>query len=590
MRGLQPCKRDRVQGAVLAFAVLLGSVGAFSSVAADHDVDPCSLHDAAAVTASDPRTIQVRWSIGNGSAVSHVHVQRDDTTGDSLAPLNVTLADAATGPAPYDFHVDDTEALGDGELRRYDLVPLCESRGWATGPTVGPLEADTQSVPSRPRSLEAAHIPHGSDLGDVCGPSVEEAAEVKLMWEAPEDLGGPGVEITEYVVHRGGNASTLSPLATVPIGEFADRGATQDWGYFYDCGVDHPLTEVYAVSAVNGIGEGPKSNATEPLEDPLPEDLVVEVLAPLTRDRSPRQLNPDQTVHFEVRAEKEGGEVASVAVHPDGSSLPGLPTRKVLGDPRGQVWRTDAFAYGSTGVKTVVAEVTDAEGTTTNVTDLLVVTTNQPPVARIVEDPIRVDGVEPTVLLDGSPSRDPDDRPVAYTWEVDGDEVFRTASAWRPQPIGWTPDAAGVHAAKLTVRDSEDVSDTATATVLVDDAVGVTARSRERFVGVADRPIVTADVVGAAGQPRSGVTVWFNVTHLPTGQTTASVDATTDAAGHVEVPLPRDVPLGPAGVNLVGDHRVDVEALAANALSFEDDPGPWERGRTAFTYEVRVGG
>lgn len=173
----------------------------------------------------------------------------------AFSPAGVIPMTAAgdAAPAPYDLaFVDD--GLGDGEVHQYELVPVCPS---GQGPTAGPLQADTQSVPSEPRDLVAVNVPEDGQ-GDVCGPQFDEHAEVKLTWDAPEDRGGDDLHIDEYVVYRGPNASALAPIAAFdPVD---DENQRQGDGYFYDCGVADGDTVVYAVSAVNVIGEGPLSD------------------------------------------------------------------------------------------------------------------------------------------------------------------------------------------------------------------------------------------------------------------------------------------------------------------------------------------
>lgn len=317
---------------------------------------------------------------------------------------------------------------------------------------------------------------------------------------------------------------------------------------------------------------------------------IAEILPPLTRDLSPDQLNPGQTLRFQGRAGDAEVEITSVVFHPDGHDSPRIEASRDTDDLRGEVWETAPFAYETIGTKTVVMTVTDETGRTQNLTDQVEVTANRGPVARFAQETVVVDGVRPSVPLDAGPSIDPDGRPVTFLWELPGDDLRASPTpVWSIPSITWTADRAGTFSANLTVRDHALATDRGQVRVRVDDAVGISSEPAPGSVRVGPSEQVTAvaDVVDVGGRAKAGVTVWFNVTHVPTGQRTVSVQTTTNATGHLEVTLPYDLPAASGlGANLPGEHRVTVEARAPNLLDLGADPGAFETASTAWTYEV----
>jgi len=106
------------------------------------------------------------------------------------------------------------------------------------------------NVGEGPRSSEASATPIASttvpgapqDLGAVAGD-----ATVALAWSSPSSDGGS--TITNYRVYRGTISGQLSLLATLPnVLSYTDSAVTNGQTYYYK------------VTAVNAVGEGPRSN------------------------------------------------------------------------------------------------------------------------------------------------------------------------------------------------------------------------------------------------------------------------------------------------------------------------------------------
>jgi glucose/arabinose dehydrogenase/PKD repeat protein len=91
---------------------------------------------------------------------------------------------------------------------------------------------------------------------------------------------------------------------------------------------------------------------------------------------------------------------------------------------------------------------------------------NRPPDAVATANP--TSGVAPlTVQFDGSRSTDPDNDPLTYSWDLNGDGVFGDSTAVSPT---WTYTQAGQFTAALRVSDPDGASDTATVPISVGSA------------------------------------------------------------------------------------------------------------------------
>src|SRR5437016_3551752 len=102
----------------------------------------------------------------------------------------------------------------------------------------GPRSSEALATPIAPTTVPGAP----RDLGAVAGD-----ATVALAWSSPSSDGGSA--ITNYKVYRGTISGQLSLLATLPnVLSYTDSAVTNGQTYYYK------------VTAVNAVGEGPRSN------------------------------------------------------------------------------------------------------------------------------------------------------------------------------------------------------------------------------------------------------------------------------------------------------------------------------------------
>ncbi len=169
-------------------------------------------------TAGDA-TVTLTWSApssNGGSPVTNYKIYRALTSGGET--LQATLGNvltytdtAVTNGVTYYYQVSALNSVGEGPL---------SNEASAT-------PAATTTVPGAPRGL-------GAVAGD---------GTVALAWSAPSSNGGS--PITNYQVYRG----QLSLLATLPnVLSYTDSAVTNGQTYYYQ------------VTAVNAVGEGPRSN------------------------------------------------------------------------------------------------------------------------------------------------------------------------------------------------------------------------------------------------------------------------------------------------------------------------------------------
>ncbi len=183
-------------------------------------------------TAGDA-TVTLTWSApssNGGSPVTNYKIYRALTSGGET--LQATLGNvltytdtAVTNGVTYYYQVSALNSVGEGPL---------SNEASAT-------PAATTTVPGAPRGL-------GAVAGD---------GTVALAWSAPSSNGGS--PITNYQVYRGMTSGQLSLLATLPnVLSYTDSAVTNGQTYYYQ------------VTAVNAVGEGPRSNEASDQASAMP--------------------------------------------------------------------------------------------------------------------------------------------------------------------------------------------------------------------------------------------------------------------------------------------------------------------------------
>ncbi|MEA3200996.1 MAG: trimeric autotransporter adhesin [Thermoplasmata archaeon] len=130
-------------------------------------------------------------------------------------------------------------------------VLTCTDAGFGNGVTRYYQVSAVNGVGESPRSAEASamtlvHVPSAPQfLMASSGPG---EGQITLHWQGPADTGGSA--ITTYLIYRNAG-SGWSPYASVPSGTLT----------YVDSGLPLVGTYSYDVTATNGAGEGPASNA-----------------------------------------------------------------------------------------------------------------------------------------------------------------------------------------------------------------------------------------------------------------------------------------------------------------------------------------
>jgi len=167
--------------------------------------------------------VSLTWSppsSDGGSPITHYRVYRGPTSGGETLLTTLGVVTSYT----------DT-AVSNGVIYYYQVSALNSVGG-------GPRSNEASATPSAPTGPPSAPQGLSATAGD---------ATVTLTWSAPSSNGGS--PITNYKIYRRTTSGQLSLLATLPnVLSYTDSAVTNGQTYYYQ------------VTAVNAVGEGPRSN------------------------------------------------------------------------------------------------------------------------------------------------------------------------------------------------------------------------------------------------------------------------------------------------------------------------------------------
>ena len=229
--------------------------------AADTDQAVLWKHQTDGSTPGDDDTWQ-EWTHGGtltlGDPQNGTYGIRADTESDAgihrvvleltLEPSGEKRADRTDDAAPYSLHGDEGDDALDGEnlpVGSYTLKATAHTEddevlgslevSFTVAPTVAPTVATVE--PDRPQDLEGKASAQG----------------IELAWDAP-----PGSAVTHYVIYRGELQN--GSMNGRPMTRYATIEATGEEMSYTDDEAQAGAEYRYRVAAVNGAGEGKKSN------------------------------------------------------------------------------------------------------------------------------------------------------------------------------------------------------------------------------------------------------------------------------------------------------------------------------------------
>src|SRR5437660_955282 len=181
-------------------------------------------------------------------------------------------------------------------------------------------------------------------------------AQVGLTWQAPASNGGS--PITNYRIYRGTSSNGETLLAT--IGNVLT---------YTDTAVTNGVTYYYQVSAVNGAGEGPRSNEASATPSPPPPPN-----APPTVDFTWTPTSGDTTTvfTFTATASDDHDPPNTIQIRWDW-------TGDGTWDTTWSATKTASHTFSSPGTYTVVVQAKDSGGLTATQSHTIIVTAPPPP-------------------------------------------------------------------------------------------------------------------------------------------------------------------------------------------------------------------
>jgi hypothetical protein len=209
-----------------------------------------------------------------------------------------------------------------------------------------------------------------------------------------------------------------------------------------------------------------------------------EYTGPSVGNRSPvANAGPDQTVHVGRTATLNG----SGSSDPDGDALRyawswvSCPagSNAALSDPAAV---NPSFTPDKEGAYTLQLVVTDTKGASSTPGQVVISTSNSPPVANAGTDQV-IQVIGSTVTLNGSKSSDPDGDPLTFQWTLSkpsgSNASLKDASTACPSFVA---DVHGTYLAQLVVKDPWSASAPATVQITFDNVPPVAEAGSDQAV------------------------------------------------------------------------------------------------------------
>ena len=328
-------------------------------------------------------------------------------------------------PAPGSYTVELTVTDNDG-----------------LGSSISRSIAVAANVSTAPQNLEAT-------AGD---------AQVDLAWQSPFSDGGSA--ITNIRIYRGTSSGSLSFL--VEVGDLLT---------YTDTGLTNGVTQYYEVSAVNAVGEGPRSN------DASATPMIPDTTSPTVTITSPSDGMALPSIFVLI----SGTASDNVAVEEVELSLDGTTYFVVSGTTS---WSSGTVTLAE-GLNTIYARATDTAGNTETVSIAVTVDTIGP--AAVAGEDQMVNAGD-TVSFDASGSSD-DVAIVSYAWDF-GDGTTGTG-----ETVTHIYTVPGTYTVTLGVQDAAGNADT--------DMLVVTVEAEP--VNPIPLDVVTLGIVGVVAAAAAGV-------------------------------------------------------------------------------------
>jgi predicted lipoprotein with Yx(FWY)xxD motif len=253
-----------------------------------------------------------------------------------------------------------------------------------------------------------------------------------------------------------------------------------------------------------------------------------EYTGPSVGNRSPvANAGPDQTVHVGRTATLNG----SGSSDPDGDALRyawswvSCPagSNAALSDPAAV---NPSFTPDKEGAYTLQLVVTDTKGASSTPGQVVISTSNSPPVANAGTDQV-IQVIGSTVTLNGSKSSDPDGDPLTFQWTLSkpsgSNASLKDASTACPSFVA---DVHGTYLAQLVVKDPWSASAPATVQITFDNVPPVAEAGPNQAIETIGT-IVTLDGSQSKDANGDALTYEWSLTTKPADSTAVLCGANT---------------------------------------------------------------